>query len=176
MLLHVGSYGGLRSGVEQPSSMDTFVFEYYPNNSYGTYEYMDAGNDPAGYERWSLITFDISGLPAVLTKAELWLYAGAGSSSSLLCASRITSSWDNNTTWNTRPGITGVYDNHRAYRDQWNKWDVLDIVQYGKDNPSEWYGICIRMSPLTEVSVLSFATRENSNANLRPKLVWEGIG
>jgi len=166
------------SGVIQPSILDTWVKYKDSDEPHGDENAMDIANDPAGVDRQALVKFDIDDLPSTIRFATLGLYAFAGIVSLInIQALRITSSWDETVTWNTQPTYGYLADSITLIRGQWNEWDVTPIIQYGKDHPSEWFGIYLRHSPYAQVGTISvYAREEPIQLSKRPKLTWEGIG
>jgi hypothetical protein len=139
-----------------------------------------------GYSR-TFIDFDeLKSIPRgiTITSATLSLY---GKTSSIFIdqgnvgpndcfIDRITSSWNESVTWNTRPNITHL---HETILPASNgiKWkynvnvDVTMLVQDMIDLPADSsYGFCVRLQEEGYYKNLAFASSEHTDPSLRPKL------
>jgi hypothetical protein len=137
----------------------------------------------------SFIKFDLDTIPANadITSAKLYLYGrnssivfpsgNSGDNTSLI--QRVTgANWDQATlTYNNMPASTDVGQAViPASTSQWNynvMVDVTTMVKAMVANPATNYGFSIRLATETPSKALIFATSENSDPNLRPKLVIE---
>ncbi len=139
-----------------------------------------------GYSR-SFIDFDgLKSIPRgiTITSATLSLY---GKTSSIFIKQgntgpnecfidRITSSWDESVTWNTRPNITHLHETvlPGSNGTQWKynvDVDVTMLVQDMIDLPADSsYGFCIRLQEEGYYKNLLFASSEHTDPSLRPKL------
>lgn len=134
----------------------------------------------------SLVEFDLSIIPAnaTITNAKLSLYYNPtsanpghstldGSNSSVL--QRITQSWgEYSVTWNTMPNTTNVNEvilpqstaNNQDYLDI----DVTSLVIDMVNNPSQSFGFMLKLLNESYYRSLLFASSDNANINLHPKL------
>jgi hypothetical protein len=141
----------------------------------------------APYTSASLIRFDdLSKVPqsSKVLSAELHLYGLSSSAStpqgnygSNSCfIKRVTEPWDDNiVTFPTKPASTTVDEvTLPASTSQWNYNPVVDVtklVAYMVANPSQNFGFYIRLKKQETYRSLVFGSCEQSNSNLRPKLV-----
>lgn len=166
---------------------DTFVMERpgYENNNYGNYKDLLANawtySGSSTITR-SLMNFDYE-IPsdAIIDSAKLSLYYhisphgnGDHSGANAAYIQRITSAWAENTvSWNSQPSsssINQVYLNQSTSGTQ-NYLDinVTDIVQ-DIQNAGDNYGFMLRLETEAIYSRLVFASKEEPNENLHPKL------
>jgi hypothetical protein len=136
----------------------------------------------------SLIQFNLSSIPsgAAITDARLSLYnnptGDEGSDvTSLLhpnCSvlQRITSAWDEHTvTWNTQPAVTNLHKvllaaTTSAHQNFLNI-NVTALVQDMIIHPATSFGFRLKLTTEDEPRKLIFASSDNTNAAIRPKLV-----
>lgn len=135
-----------------------------------------------------LLEFDLSMIPsnAVITDARLSLFndptsAESGGQSLSLSGSnesvlqRITSSWNESTvTWNNQPTTTNLNEvvlaqSTSAHEDYLNI-DVLNILNDMLQNPSSSFGFMIKLQTEQYFRSMIFASSDNANCNLHPKL------
>ena len=136
----------------------------------------------------ALIDFDLSSIPAgaVVTNASLSLYHNPASLSGNIGHSqsggsnaawlqRITSAWDEMTvTWNTQPSTTNVNQlaipasssNNQNYLNI----NITTLVQDIVNNPSQSFGMMMSLQTESPLRSLLFASSDNQNAALHPKL------
>lgn len=135
----------------------------------------------------SLINFDLSSIPdgASIIDARLSLYSynssanGAHSKQSGTNAcilQRITSSWSEaNITWNNQPAYTSaneVYlDESQNTIEDYEDIDVTNLVQDMLDNSNSSYGFMMKLQIESDYRRLLFASSDNSDTTLHPKLV-----
>lgn len=133
-----------------------------------------------------LIEFDLSQIPsnATINSASLSLFAYnsignqthstlSGSNASLL--QRVTSSWtENNVTWDNQPTTTSVNQVTLAAStsttQNYTNIDVTGLVIDMKNNPSSSFGFMLRLITEQYYRKLVFASSDNTNASIRPKL------
>ena len=139
------------------------------------------------YTSGSLIKFDdISKVPqsSKIISAELHLYGLSSSEStpqgnygSNSCfIKRVTESWDDNTvTYPTKPASTNDSEvTLPASTSQWNYNPIVDVtklVAYMVAHPDQNFGFYIRLKKQEPYRSLVFGSSEQSNINLRPKLI-----
>ncbi len=174
---------------------DAFIFSLSEanrdgaNNNYGSYTELHTmewtwQGTPAS--RKSLIMFDLSQIPknSKIIFAKLSLYADPNakdkhstlSGSNECLVQRITSVWDENTvTWNNRPNITTknqvILPASVSENQNYENIDVTKLVQDMINNPEESFGFFITMKTPEYYRSMMFASKENPNKNLHPKLV-----
>lgn len=136
----------------------------------------------------SFIQFNLSSIPqgAVVTSARLSLYYTPNSDegthySSLLykntsCLQRVTAPWDESTiTWNNQPSTTTsgqvTITASTSGTQNYPNIDVKTLVQYFVNNPSQNYGMMLRLATEKPYRKLVLASSDNQNPALRPKLV-----
>lgn len=135
----------------------------------------------------SLIDFDLTSIPstATITSAYLSLYSYNspfnGSHSTLsgpndCVLQRITSSWAENTvTWDTQPLSTPLnqvsLSASTSSVQNYTNIDVTALVQDMQANPSSSFGFLIKLNTESYYRRMIFASSDNSDASLHPKLV-----
>ncbi len=170
---------------------DTFLSDNIPNANQGNATELDAGawtifGSPIKIR--GLLGFDLSAIPsgATIQNANLTLYNNpnaqngygngrhshvSGSNESVL--RRVTSSWDENTTWNNQPSSTSaneviIPEDTDPYQDY-----VLDVKQVVQDmivDPAAGYGFLLKLQEESYYRIMVFASSDHPNAALHPKL------
>ncbi len=142
-------------------------------------------------EKRSLIKFNLKEIPedAHIISAYLSLYANRESgdankkghtfiytNSNECLIQRVTEPWDENTvTWNTQPKVTStnevvLHKSEYSFQD----YENIDITQLVKDileNPDNNFGFMISVKDASLYKCLIFASSDNPNPDLHPKLV-----
>jgi hypothetical protein len=168
---------------------DAYIDSRLSTNNYGSHIDFPAiawtnGQTPVNVR--GLISFDFSGIPngATINTASLSLYSynspangshsnQSGSNQSIL--SRVTSSWDENSVnWNNQPSITSQNQvilpaSTSAIQDYLNM-DVTNMVQDMINDPANSYGFLLKLATEQYYRRMVFASSDNSNALLHPKL------
>jgi hypothetical protein len=173
----------------QPDSVkgnDAYLRSLTPNSNYGTHPdftseaVTNAGNYVAVR---CIIDFDLSSIPstAVITDAKLYLYTynspatGKHTGTNLSYLQRITSSWDEmSVTWDTAPATTILhqatlptstsdYENYVV--------DVKDLVQDYVADKAHSFGFMLRLADETIYKRMIFASSDNTNIGIHPKLI-----
>ncbi len=178
--------------VEISPNKDALLYSYSANNNYGTHTDFNArswtrGGTPEN-ER-SVLAADLTSIPtnAIVTSAELIFTAynspSKGQHSCLTNQNtstlfQLASSWNETTvTWNNAPSTTGAgiavgaecsninfptrtYDNNT-----FKSW-----VQNWVTNPSQNNGVLLKVDTETRYRSLVFASSDNANTAIRPKL------
>jgi hypothetical protein len=163
----------------------------YPDNNYGDKQDFNAiawtNNGDESNVR-SLIQFDLSSIPAGATinfaRLSLWnnptsLEGGDFSGFFTPNASkiqRITQPWDEHTvTWNNQPTATKLHQaslHHTTSSHQdFLHINVTALVQDMIDHPATSFGFRLRLKKEEESRKLIFASSDNPDASIRPKLV-----
>lgn len=123
---------------------DASIWEQYPDNNYGSSDYMNVRNKygheshPDHWEVDALIWFNLSSLDGSYIIDSAWLYMYYYDCAFNNCDGReltcysITSGWDEETvTWNTKPTYTPVPTSSSVVPVTWDwmRWDVTTDVQ-----------------------------------------------
>jgi len=168
---------------------DAHVHSRLESSNFGeNVDFLSASGTNSGipYVTRALINFDLSWLPygATIEQASLSLYSyeslgngthstQSGSNASKL--QRVTSGWDESiVTWETQPYTTNEYEQilpeSTSDIQHYLDIDVTNMVQEMVDKPNSSYGF--RLSLITEelYRKLVFASSDNADANLHPKL------
>ncbi len=131
----------------------------------------------------ALINFDLSELPknAIIKKAYLSLYIDpedyfaqklSVSVSKEFVIQRITSAWsEDDVTWNTQPDFT---NKHKIIvRDNFSNYDKINVTPIIKDiyqDPDNSFGLMLSSTKSSYYNGIFFASSDNQNADLHPKL------
>jgi hypothetical protein len=175
------------------SGKDTHVNSNFTATNYG----VNRGLYSAGWT-WSgnlgivrsFLQFDLSSIPsgATIMSAKLSLYNDSGnnivltggehsnlSSSNRSYISRVTETWEEDTmNWDNQPAF--VTENQielpesNSTNQDYLDIDITDIIDYQFKNPSENYGLVLRLQNETNFAALIFASSDNTNPSLHPKL------
>ena len=170
---------------------DTLLTDNIPNNSQGNSTELNAGawtifGSPVKLR--GLLGFDLSSIPsgATIQYANLTLYNNpnaqngfgngqhshvSGSNESVL--QRITSSWNENTTWSTQTSSTST--NQVILPEDTDPFQnyVVDVKQLVQDmilDPAAGYGFLLKLQEEAYYRILVFASSDHPNADLHPKL------
>ncbi len=135
----------------------------------------------------SLINFDLSSIPtnAKVLSAELSLYSydspangthSKQSGSNACVLQRITSSWsESSITWNNQPSVSTVNQVSLAESqnsiEHYEDIDVSELVQDMINDPDNSYGFMLRLVSESDYRKLLFASSDNADSTLHPKLV-----
>lgn len=136
---------------------DSPLFEYMPNNNYGTQYYGYWGYYNGGQR--TLLVYDLSSINGMVTGAQLsWEYHNNFGSGADMWACLVTGgTWDEYTvTWNNQP----AHDDSESSRLLDIPWDTssgivthdctayaVSIIQDWVDTPSTNYGMLLKKSP-----------------------------
>ena len=139
------------------------------------------------YQLRSLIQFDLGAVPshATIQSAELSLYWAAGCEegnhygffgSNGAYLSRITSPWEEQqVTWEMQPSTTSLHKIIIAgTKNATQSKPDIDVTQLVKDmvvDPGQNFGFMLSMQVEAPYKKMVFASSDNSQASLRPKLV-----
>lgn len=173
------------------SGKDAFISDNVPTGGQGNSTELDAG-------AWTisgtllkirgLIDFDLSTVPsgATIESAVLTLYNNPNSQngnangqhahssgSNAAYLQRITSPWIEDVSWNNQPTTTTL--NQVTLPQDTDPFQdyVLDVKLLIQDiiaNPSQGYGLMLRLQNESPYRLLAFASSDHPNANLHPKL------
>ena len=199
LMLYQTSSTNLNQTILQPDATTgkdaTVISGINVNNNYG-YETVSYGpkawtDNGSSFASRSLMQFDLTAIPAnsIITSAYLSLYydiwnneptavQSTMSGSNAAWIERISGVWDENTvTWNTQPRTLDVnravipmsMSSNQDYPDL----DVTLLVQDMINEPANSYGFMLKLQDETPYRSLYFATSENANPDLRPKLIVE---
>lgn len=156
------------------SSQDAGVYEYYPNNNYGSLDYSSIGRWLDTWEN-TLIQFDLSSyMGAIVESAYLRLYVegNSGDFPPNIFNTINSSAWDESTvTWSNKPAM-----------DDWEfdltppsgvgTWWVVDVSSKVQNwlNGTSNYGFQLGQDTPTGSNGFHVNTKECSNPDYRPKL------
>jgi len=137
----------------------------------------------------NLIYFDLSEIPegAKVTSARLSLFNNddsiaiggpghakiSGSNEGIL--QRVIESWDINTVnWNNQPNTTSadqisLPESNNEFQD-YTDIDITTLIQYFVDNPSENYGMLLRLTTEQHYRSLNFCSSDHADTSKHPKL------
>lgn len=171
---------------------DALVHSIQTTTNYGSHPEISALSLTCSGETCTVrafFEFDLSALPAdvTITDAALSLYSWdspsngthstqSGSNQSFL--QRITSSWTENTiTWDAQPSVTTtnqvILAQSTSDIQHYTNIDVTTLVEDMITDPTESYGFSLRLQTETPLRAMMFASSDNTDANLHPKLVIE---
>ncbi len=163
----------------------------YPNGNHGSKQEFDAigwTNGGASSNVRSLIQFNLSAIPAnaTITDARFSLFFNPNDpegkhfntffTPNTSYLRRITSAWDEYVvTWNNQPSTTTTNQVSLAATtsstQNFLNINIKNFVQYWVSNPSQNFGMLFRLQTEAKYRKLIFASSDNPNAALRPKLV-----
>ena len=141
---------------------DTWYWEDYPKNNYGTGLYMGVSPKATGLIRATMPNLPDGATPQI-SHLYLYYFSYETESSTLVGAYKVTESWNENTvTWNNRPSIdTTIQSNLRLYHQTDNtsptspmsvSFSITNAVADWYENPSSNYGLAIKyISGMTEM-------------------------
>ncbi|MGN1043673.1 MAG: RHS repeat-associated core domain-containing protein [Acutalibacteraceae bacterium] len=170
---------------------DTHISSPYPNTSYYGNSYISVGALNNSSQRIGYIksdNFPIFSHGEMITKANLYLhpYPGANSFGSpnnsyanspdnVVGVRELTSSWNENTTWNSKPSskdtIQDYFKTSSSTLSSYNSWDITKIVKhwYTLDKPNSNFGVELSTTNLDLSSVLRYVSVNDSvNENKKP--------
>jgi len=108
-LLVVAHFAGYEESIKVEK--DSYVYDYYPDNNFGTNEYLRVGNYQFGKVQ-TFYYFNISSLPDGWTEVKIIVNFDYGSDMVDVGANFTYESWDEMTiTWNNKPNMS-VYRGH----------------------------------------------------------------
>ena len=185
LILQPGPKEGIDAYIENWSG------ENYPNRNWGGYDAFAASAWTAKGSELTvrcLMKFDLHKItPGTrIRKAALSLYAvstpGIGSGHSAMSGPndfllmKVTSPWDEyKVTWNTQPSVTDENEvrlpGTTSELKDYENIDLTAMVQEMIDNPTENYGIMIRLAEESYYRRVIFGSSDNAVSRKRPKLV-----
>lgn len=157
--------------------MDVWVTSIYDYGSnYGVDDYrLQVGGWADKY--YSLIWFDLSATPVEATKVTLWLYCipktvKDASKSVSMYLDYVTSPWDENTGWYSKPPATQVGVLPAPILNNWYAVDLTGLYNQWQAGTLINYGIQLRPTSVAN-QWNNFASSDYSDSSLRPMLVVE---
>ena len=165
---------------------DAYLRSLTPDINYGTHPDFNAeactngGNFVAVR---SVIDFDLSSIPstAFISNAKLYLYTynspntGQHTGDNLSLLQRRTSSWNDMTvTWNTAPTTTTLHQDTLPTFTDINENYIVDITTLIQDyvaDKANSFGFMLRLADETIQKKMIFASSNNADLTLHPKLV-----
>lgn len=158
-------------------SQDTYVYSGAVNATNGNSQDMVSFWDQLnGNQGLVLMKFPMDQIPAnaVINSATLTLYQNdsSGIDHIWLVAMKVTSDWNNNVTWATKPGWEpGFSDTSVDLSLSYKTWDLKKMVQGWMDGSIHNYGIYLMPPGLgNNVYNRSFSTSRDHQLNRRPTL------
>ena len=174
----------LQPGAE--TGKDAYLRSLTPDSNYGTHpdftsEAVTNGGNFVAVR--CIIDFDLSSIPpaADITDAKLYLYTynsprtGQHSGTNLSYLQRITSGWDElSVTWNTAPATTALHQAMLPTSTSVNESyvvDVKDLVQDYIADKENSFGFMLRLADESVYNRMIFASSDNTDTGIHPKLV-----
>jgi pimeloyl-ACP methyl ester carboxylesterase len=127
-----------------------------------------------GDSYYSMLQFDISGLPATVQTAEvrLWAYPLPGESQPVgMGLYRITSAWNESTKWQTRPTATLIRQLPAPVMNTWYTFDITEVFQGWKTGAFANYGLQLRPLSTNNRFNVFWSSDYGLDSNKRPRLV-----
>jgi hypothetical protein len=168
---------GAASTVTLYPTADAYVNEALPSNNYNSATLWPVARSAAGQERYTLLQFDLSSIPAnsVIDSAELrmWLDTATGPPTVSVGVARVSIAWNEATvTWNTRPPdqcCWGTLDVGQPSTD-YQVWDIRTLVNNWVRGNFQNRGIAVHGPASGEFERLFTAT-----GGRRPRLVVQYV-
>jgi len=169
--------------------IDAFLYNIGPNTNYEThFDFAAIATTNSGTPAYArgLIKFDFSVLPsdAIIDSVTLTLYGYNSpangthrtiSGSNACLFKRITENWDESTvTWNNQPNTTdqdAVSIPMSTSDTQSYTINITQAARYMIKNPSNNFGFKIQLVTESYYRQLVFASSDNSNSSIHPKIV-----
>ncbi len=140
--------------------------------------YYDGGEDNEylriggwGDYYYSLIKFDLTGLPSDIISATIYLYAYQETNNTSMYLDRVTTAWDENTRWPDNPSYANMRTIPSPTVDSWYSIDITDIYNAWKDGSWDNYGIQLRPTDNWNKFNKFHSSDYIDDPSLRPKLV-----
>ncbi len=155
--------------LNSTNASDTFVRSSVPDESFNNIQ-LNVGGWGDIYE--SLFKFDLSILPSTTTQLKLMLYSDptyfSGGTSVGMSLNRVTSAWNSQITWNTKPAYTAVASLPAATVGQWYEVDLTSQLSLWKSG-TENHGILLHPDG-TSNQWNRFTSTDNTDTAHRPYL------
>jgi len=155
--------------VQLLPTADVMAREAFPTQNFGSAPTLSADDAP---RETSYLRFDVQGVMGSVTRARLRLYVTNGTSEGPLLHAAFGGWNEGQVTWNTRPAMSGepISSPSSFTVGTWVEYDVTELVQ---GNGEVNFGL----RPLSTDGA-GFASREDSNAARRPRLIvtYQGGG
>lgn len=167
---------------------DAWIFDLHPDNNYGAHTDIAAmtwTNSGTVTKVRGLIQFDFSAVPenAIIDSVKLTLYGYHSPSngnhsrtgdSNISTLQRVTQRWDELTvTWNNQPASTNIGEVILPESISETQNYILDVTESSKfmiENPSQNFGYIIKLSTEECYRSLVFASSDNKNNSLHPRM------
>jgi hypothetical protein len=130
-------------------------------------DYLQVGGGDDVY--YSLVRFNLEGLPPVARKAIVWFYALPASNPVEMYLDRIEGPWDESTRWKDQPSAAFVLTVGAPPVNEWLGLDITHMYNGWKAGYPNW-GIRLRPSE-AESGFNSFVSSDAPDATLRPILL-----
>jgi hypothetical protein len=178
--------------VLQPDSTtgnDTFILDYYPNNTYGNEDRLDITawtQFGAPYISRALIHFDLSSIPVGATVSSAYLslfhnpssalYNGIHAGANAFALQRIISAWhEDSTNWNNQPAVTTanqvLFPATVSGTQDFTNIDVTAMVNDMVNLPNSNFGFMVRLQSEVHYADLLIAPSNHADTSVHPKLV-----
>jgi len=153
--------------------IDVWITSYYSYDSdYGVDDYTLRVGGWADYY-YTLIKFDLTGLPLNVSSAKLYLYTFGNNSGSnvSMYLDRVTSPWDETSGWYSKPSTTYLRRLPTATLDAWYEIDITDEYNNWQNGIYPNYGIQLRPTSVNNNFNMFYSSDYMDDTSLRPKLI-----
>ncbi len=154
---------------------DAEVYSGTPNTNYGSYNIIEVGHSTLnGFDRYSFVRFDISGIPsnAIITSSWLSVFSKQCDGDPIsVTVKQVTNDWSESTiTWKSAPSSTDIDSALTVVTCDYDIYgfDVTGITQNWIDGQSN-YGLYM-VYDSSESFLKTFYSRENGDINREPVL------
>ena len=161
----------------QSVSQDTFISPDYPTSSYSSRSYVRMGTDNSYGDVESLVKFNLPNLTEYpqIQQASISLYKnypGKEPGTNTISAYRVTSSWTNSVTWNTRPSLAASPDSQTSGDGPggWYSFDITESVEKWYAGTATNYGTQFKGTHDAHLNSREFRSSEYSDPAYKPKL------
>ncbi|MGK5094520.1 LamG-like jellyroll fold domain-containing protein [Deltaproteobacteria bacterium TL4] len=166
----------LQPGPEE--GRDTFVRSSLPTPSaeWETYRLVCESVLPTGGwgdQYYSLLKFNLTSLPEHATSAKIYLYSiqTGGNGVTPLYLDQVTSSWNDTTTWSTKPTSINLSELSAPIPNEWYELDITELYNKWKSGGATNHGIQLRPKNTWNYWNNFYSSNYMDDPSLRPKLV-----
>ncbi len=169
----------LDPSVTKIANQDTYVSSAYPSTSYGSSTELKVGyyNSSTGHNR-SFVKFDLSSLAGAYIKQATFsaymFHQYYISDPTVTYLAKLTSSWSESTTWNSRPSYSYLASQSVSGRGVWVNWELTGLVRNWISGSEPNYGVMMYQKEDGSENTThwkKFYSSEYSDTSYRPKLV-----
>ena len=167
---------GSGSIILQPDpleGLDVWITSYYSyGDDYGVDDYKLRVGGWGDYY-YTLIKFDLTGLPSKASSAKVYLYTygNAGGSNVSMYLDRVTSVWDEAVGWYSKPSTTYLRLLPPATLDSWYVFDITELYNDWQAGIYPNYGVQLRPTSVNNQFNEFYSSDYSDDPLLRPKLV-----